>query len=571
MTSDIVERLKGLSVAPSVKEAFDAWLRMDDALAFIKENVSSDKCVIYADAPFTFIRTVLVKSSAVHPPDSKDLISWELHADSSWEIWTTGGNTPTCSISQSLESSRTKTFRGGEQLVFHRHFEGRLGEKGYYEILQKFVHVFDLHFINERNAYCTLNDRGDVEEVIKIVQIAGKGSVSSTNIVIGERKLLDRYAALTEMAIVCMFDFTRFKHSSFSGWANGGQTDEFCAGDLMYKSHIEPGYASYIRGVQIIRTQVTKEQVAGELSSFGEQDKQYVAFLAQDWKNGRLVEISCAPGQTANYFTVSDLPFELSPAFFRPDVLLKYKADSEKYQIRERRISCRGGWELKGYDINDAGQVYAYIGDLRHLPHEEQLHWKAYNEEPKGPISKRAYTADFEGKWDLGYDPLVNVKLVLHDWNDKHVPWWTLRNDNLFDRVHYPVTTFADEWASELLQLDQLVVEGFEKQWLKQQVISLGKTPDEKVNSLKLIEEFLVSLGFEPDEAKNKMKPFKELHFLRSILKSHAPGKEAIEHKQAAIAEHGSYKGHFRNLCSQIDEALKTVGDACGTFDAKQG
>ncbi len=46
--------------------------------------------------------------------------------------------------------------------------------------------------------------------------------------------------------------------------------------------------------------------------------------------------MSTAPGATANYFTESDLPFETTPAFFRPDVLLKYKFDSEKYTLESR-------------------------------------------------------------------------------------------------------------------------------------------------------------------------------------------------------------------------------------------
>jgi hypothetical protein len=46
------------------------------------------------------------------------------------------------------------------------------------------------------------------------------------------------------------------------------------------------------------------------------KDKQYASFIAVDWKNDLLKEISCAPGHTANYFTKSDLPFEVAhPGF----------------------------------------------------------------------------------------------------------------------------------------------------------------------------------------------------------------------------------------------------------------
>ena len=58
-------------------------------------------------------------------------------------------------------------------------------------------------------------------------------------------------------------------------------------------------------------------------------------------------EISTAPGETANHFTKSDLPFETSPAFFRPEVLQRYKSDTDRYTLEDRSISCRGAWHLQ--------------------------------------------------------------------------------------------------------------------------------------------------------------------------------------------------------------------------------
>jgi hypothetical protein len=105
----------------------------------------------------------------------------------------------------------------------------------------------------------------------------------------------------------------------------------------------------------------------------------------------------------------------LSPAFFKPEVLLKYKADSDKYSLAGRSISCRGGWSLQTYDINDAGQVHTYLVYLRNLPHEEQLYWKSYNEKPKRTISNRAFTTDFEGTSHTEYDPVESLKGAVDD------------------------------------------------------------------------------------------------------------------------------------------------------------
>lgn len=54
------------------------------------------------------------------------------------------------------------------------------------------------------------------------------------------------------------------------------------------------------------------------------EPKQYVSFIAHDWKNSQVRECSCDPDQLGNYFVKSDWPFSTSPAFFRPEVLLKY-------------------------------------------------------------------------------------------------------------------------------------------------------------------------------------------------------------------------------------------------------
>jgi len=292
------------------------------------------------------------------------------------------------------------------------------------------------------------------------------------------------------------------------------------------------------------------------------RNSEYVSFIALDWKNGVVKEVSCAPGATANYFTASNLPFELSPAFFRPEVLSKYKADSEKYRLDERTISCRGTWSLQNYDVNEAGQVHTYLVYLRHLPYEEQLHWKAHNETPKGTISHRAFVRDFEGSWEELYDPLESLKEHVRKLTDEQVPWWTPRSEDAIDRSHYPITASPDEWADEILHLDQLIVEPFEKAWLKNDLLQLGKSPDREAGSLALAEECLAQWGQGRDEAKTIMSPLRTLHELRSKLKGHAVGKSTqTQIRQQALNEHGSYKEHFRALCKECDRSLRKISE----------
>ncbi len=560
--SDVVDRLIRISRVPSDKEEFNSWLEMGSALDFLRDNSQQDEFVVYASTRGTFIHAILAPASLLDLPDIEDLMSWRCDSSSSWAIEVCFSKPRSVSISHPLDRTGSKALDQGEQLVFSRHFDGHPDKKSYIEISQKLTHVFGLHYMEERHAYCRLDCSGDIQDIIRIIEVPGKGEEFDATLVIVNRDLLDEYMVLTGTVIVRTFDFTRLRWGNFSGWSGAQNRGFKTEGNTHYRSHVEPGYASYLRGFQIVRSLATRERIIKRFDYSTESVKQYATFIAQDWKNKIVKEISCAPGATANYFTESDLPYELSPAFFKPEVLLRYKADSDKYRLGARSISCRGAWSLETYDINDAGQVHTYLVYLRNLPYEEQLYWKAYNEEPKGPISKRAYTTDFEGTWHLEYDPLNSLLGAIGDLKRERVPWWTHRSEKLLDQLHYPVTSSPDEWATEILHLDQLLVEGFETKWLRSTTQSLGRTPDIKFQSLKLIEECLLALGFADDHARAIVEPLRETHELRSKVKGHASGDNGAAIKKQILKEHGTYKNHFRALCRKCDESIRTLAEA---------
>jgi hypothetical protein len=561
--TDIAQQIAALSVEPSDQTAFGAWLELDDAISFLKENAKQDELVVYASLSHVFIHAVLVPVSRVAEPDVDDLLGWNFNAHASWGVSYRPPNAETARIEGPVAHTGTKTFEDAEKLVFPRSFEGYIGERAYWEVLQPFAHVFELHFVRERSAYCRLDRHGDLEDFIRVVPVGAKGHDGT--IVLFRRALVDEWMLLRDSVVVQTFDFTRWKQSGFHGWKHPIERQRTVAGDLAYDKVVQPAYGSFGRGVQIVRPRLEKRQLAFAVGQTDEE-QQYASFIAFDFKNGVLRDISCAPGATANYFTKSSLPFETSPAFFRPDVLQRYKADSDKYQIRDRSIQCRGAWYLKTFDINTAGQVHTYICYLRDLPYEEQLHWRAYNEEPKAPISDRALTTDFKGEWHLEYDPLPSLKSALNEMHRERLPWWKFRSEKLLVQVQYPVTSSADEWANELLQMDQLVVEGFDEKWLRKKAHALGRTPDQKFMSLKLVEECLMALGYEEERARAITAPLHMLHFLRSRLKGHASEDDAADIKRRSLSEHRTYTTHFRKLAADCDEAMRAIREAFKDF-----
>ena len=108
-----------------------------------------------------------------------------------------------------MEHTGSDTIDQGEQFVFYRFFAGRLGDKNYFEVCQKFVHLSDLHFVPERNAYCRLDDHGDIDKVVRIVTFPDKGDEFGGTVITVQRRALDDYMALLDVVMVRTFEFDR--------------------------------------------------------------------------------------------------------------------------------------------------------------------------------------------------------------------------------------------------------------------------------------------------------------------------------------------------------------------------
>jgi hypothetical protein len=563
---DVVELLRDISTPPPRGcSRFDEWLNQTDAFAFLRENLSDREFVLYVGHRYTYIYAIAVQVKSLDPLDPDDIMRWSANPTSSWSIASSFGDAGRVWIEPPLADAGSKVLATGEQLIFSRSFEGRQEHRRYVELLQKLSHLFDLHYVPERNAYCKYDKRGDIEDIVRIICVPGEGDRFGWTVVTIDRAALDTYLALTDAAIIRVFDFTRPHPDNFHGWNGEREEKRVDVGDLHYRACVDDENGSYSRGFQVVRSKETKEKAYKRMwSSDEEAAKQYASFIADDWKNKAVGEISCDPRCLSNYFTKSDKPFEVTPAFFRPDVLLKYKKDPEKYILEDRSITARNYWHLKTYDTNEAGQVHTYLIYLSHLPYEEQLYWKSFNEAPKAAISRRAYATDFQGEVYDQYDPLSSLRYALREFNSKNVPWWKLRSGQLIEQVHYPATKSSEEWADELMALDKLLVEGFEEKWLRSRATELGRSPEIRLRSLKLVEECLVGLNFEEERARQITAPLHEVHNYRSQLKGHATGGEASKIRAAVLSRHGTYRKHFETLCATCDESIRAIGEAFG-------
>ena len=277
--------------------------------------------------------------------------------------------------------------------------------------------------------------------------------------------------------------------------------------------------------------------------------------------------MSCDPAAMASYFDKdSPLPFQTSPVFFNPAVLDRYKADPEKYSLEHRSISCRNSWDLKTYDVNEAGQVHTYIKYLGDLPHSEQIYWRAFNEKPKAWISKRAYTTDFEGSFDEEPDSLRDLQRLLTEIHgDGDIKWFTVREPDLIDQLHYPLTSSVKTWNDTLTLLAKLVNEGFELKYFQSRAKELGATGEPKWGSILWAREWLRVSGIDDEVISRTVEPFRELQRLRSSLGGpHSGGSEANAIRATLLRQHGSPRDHIFHLAGQLTESLKKLREIIG-------
>lgn len=550
-----------LAISSSAVSDDHSWLgSAEDSINFLRQNASNDEIVIYASTRSVLIHGVLGLSHKLTQEKISKLQDCNIPMpNDSWSIqrvW--GGGKGHRMYLEPPLASVSDVLYGGEKLIFRRSFVGVSHGSTPIELSQKLIHSLELYFVPERRAYCRLDCRGDIEDVVRVIHQDGESDWDSLDAVVIKRSELDKFMALSKQCLVIRFDFTRVRWGSFAGW---GELSRYSKAntDLYYHGGSD-GQASYCNGVMVVRPQVSVAELVKRWKA--EEDrasKKYATFKIYDRKNDVNVETSCASEFLSNYFQKSELPWEISPAFFRAEVLHRFKADPEKYSLEERSISCRNAWYLKTYDINEVGQVHTYIGYLANLPYEEQLYWQAFNEWPKGPISKRAFQTDIVGDWYLEHEPLGALKYTISKLDAASPGWWKKRGAALADAVHYPATDSVKEWADEILALDQFLVEGFLLKPLRAVAEDDERAIDDKWASLRVLQEVLSVKGHSDDSAKAIVAPFQRLHALRTEVKGHATFEKKRAAESKARTESGSLRVHFRSLVSECESALNSV------------
>ncbi len=498
------------------------WLEGRDISTFLEASTSED-VPIYVSHDSLYLYSAFVPEERLTGDWIHDGLAWNFSVPHGWGYgWQNTDGEQVPSIFPPLDHTGSRLLDCAESLIFWRCLEGR--GTPYVELNQRFAHVTGIHRLEEDGAYRRLDGNGDFEDVVRI-ECDGSGWICTAS-----RIALDFYMWLTDTVLISVFEAIR-PSPTWSGERRRAESvikhphGSIFARRILASDEAGQVIGCLLRGFQVIHRRTEDETLWRIVKGAPLEPKKYATFLIDDWKNRRVIEWPCSPESLGNYFVKSDLPYGTSPAFFRPEVLSKYKQNPDKYALDVRSIHCRGTWSLRSYDINEEGQVHTYIRYLGDLPSSEQLYWKGFNEAAKGGISKRAYQTDFEASWDVDPDPVWEIRALLRDFpaTGEGNAVWSTRSaelDKTLELVSYVMTDSPKEWRDAILDLSKVVIEGLEESSLRKVAGSLG-CDDSKLRSLKLTRKILEAKGADQSMINEICDPLDDLQSQRSGKAAH--------------------------------------------------
>ena len=565
---------KSSRMKPSVHDRIQDFIKpSDDAISknavhgvnLLRENYSEDDdIIVFAFSKNFFVHAILVPKRNVRKPNHKDLLKFDARPESCWSefVYYDHGEAHV-GLGGPFDSTNCKALLGGEKLVFGRYFRGNTKNNLVLEISQKFFHSLNLYYVEDKNSYCTIDEEGDIKEIIYIHLDEYEDFSKKVQFVTVKRRYLDRYLALSDMSMLSSFEFRGSATDDISPSENVSRK-KYRGKDIYYSICSVRNSYSIVKGHIIYRTDLTKSSlVQGDNRMTYYEENQYETFKIRDLKTGKLITAVSDPNCISDYFEDSKFPRYLSPAYFNGEVLQKYRNDPQKYQIRNGTITCRNSWFMQSYRINERDQVHVCIGDLAQLPPKEQKHWVLYNEEPKGELSRAYLQEEIIGNFSSEVDPLEELKEIVRRLNCEDPIWWSRRVDEYVDDVQFVTTGSMKMWGSEILSLNIMVVEGFQVSELRKIVSRINSEPNEvkRRGSIDMLEFIISTIEGDPVKARTLVSPLRELYYLRNIVFAHGDREERDKAVSKIKKDYGDTRSHFRDLVFRLRNPMKYIED----------
>lgn len=348
----------------------------------------------------------------------------------------------------------------------------------YVELSQDFrvlLNMHDWYVSPTEHCFVVDNENGDWEKVAEIKGVTVRIKLT----------ILRKYLALRRMNLLLFFDEMRFSQQSFQELGLTPVMNQIVKDDddiynysSLVNCHADGNKSGgWIMGKCVLRYR----EKDYNRDSFEQDDKQYAEFIYDYDDEGDPMSHSCKKESLSNYFVANgDNPLEMTPIFFKKEVLAKYYSNPNKYTVSDGAVGCEGSWSL--YIDNDhRNYVIVPLVYLGNLDYSEQLYWKGYNVSPERDMgfSKTAYTRWIEGKFCDPTFPDLQFKYRFKQFNKK---WekqfgWPLflplidEDEHRYKTLHCLTTeNNHSDFDEQILSMTKLVVDSLNQKCLQSEI-----------------------------------------------------------------------------------------------------
>lgn len=465
----------------------------------------------------------------------KELLNWDLNIGAQYG-WGYNYKKEKVLFNPHSESKPSWLSEGEPIFFFRKVFNHTIP---HIELNQKIAHILDIFDYPPKNGYCKLDENGDYSIVATSEDSNGLKLCTMVD------EDLYWYLDLTDSVLIRFFD-VKINVLEKESLVNDFKKKEIYVLEPM--QDIETDILYSLRGFQIIRSKFIEDA-----------EKKYETFWIHDIETKEVFEWSCNPNKLGNVFEPSQLPFEISPAYFDSEVLYRYTDDKEKYTIntRNRLIECRGGWSLR-YGVTGENRIFVYIKDLSKLPYNEQMYWRSFNKEFKSDyLPEHIIKTDFEGKWHDLKDSLNALISILNNFpsviiNDNEVKLWELKKSANINDIVPLLTDSKKKWEEQIIVLHHILIEGLNSKKIKKIAKNKGCFV-KKFKSVKQLEQCLIAEGVSEKDIYIIMTPLKELVTKRDEIAHYHPKYPLNLEKDYKILLENCYKS-----MEKLAEIIKT-------------
>lgn len=425
----------------------------------------------YEELKFDYFTTsVLVQTRS--PPNVLEKYGWLTTLDfGNPSIWEQDGT-----VRYSLNSIEKLDDHVVEPFILYRFWHDQ-SNRARFDLIQDFILFYNLYFDEKENMFKAVHETGKKIDVVRISH-----EENDKNIEI-RPSFLRNYLAFKNRILARQHDHR--VHSTKTLEELGAKPNISSIKNTNYNFSLaineslslsESKSFGRLLGKDLIFPSDTQKHLLGWTNK-------YCKFIIDLNDQDEEIELTCEQEGQDRFLT---------PVFFKREVLKKYYDSPSKYVVQPTRLLCSGLWSID-IDTNSKDLVHVWLGDLSHIPYEEQSHWRLHNVAPEGGITHSRYQRDFEAQFADPEDVVFGFKKSLSSLQEKfHKKYgFTLfkpltSNDSyIIDNIHVPLIDEAPEFETQIGYLAKLLPDSIDIKSIYRILQSTENVDAKKLDTIK--------------------------------------------------------------------------------------